>query len=276
MKRMSMLVFAGCVCAAFMVNAGEGSQSPEGQARQSAETATNAPPNDAGRAGEQVLIPLDEAKAKINAIFKTPAAGGRPLAPSDEPLPYRYARARCGFVDKQLGFTTKRDFHEFPRLSPVKKSSGLKLNLAERLFESEKSHLAQFPGGEIRWTEDGTNGLSIAESDLRIREAQIKCVKGAMRGREVANENGTLWILDDDIVFGYGIGLREDAKDSLAYVFVTRRVMNGLPAGSFIILEQIPSQIVADSVIAVLKGDETAIGNIRALKSEGMIAFVTE
>ena len=271
-----MVVLAGCVCAAFMANAGEGSQLPEGEARKGAETVTNAPPKDAGRAGEQVLIPLDEAEAKINAIFKTPAAGGRPLAPSDEPLPYRYARARCGFVDKQLGFTTKRDFHEFPRLSPVANSSGLKLNLAERLFESEKSHLAQFPGGEIRWTEDGTNGLSIAESDIRIREAQIKCVKEAMRGREVANEAGTLWILDDDIVFGYGIGLGEDAKESLAYVFVTRRVLNGLPAGSFIILEYIPSQIVVDSVIGVLKGDETTIGNIRALKSEGLIAFVTE
>ena len=275
MRTMSMVVLTGCVCAAFMANAGEGSQLPEGEARKGTEAVTNAPPKDAGRAGEQVLIPLDEAEAKIDAIFKTAAVGGRPLAPSDEPIPYRYARARCGFVDKQLGFTTKREFHEFPRLSPVKNSSGLKLNLAERLFESEKTHLAQFPGGEIRWTEDGTNGLSIAESDLRIREAQIKCVKEVMRGREVANENGTLWILNDDIVFGYSIGLREDAKDALAYVFVTRRVMNGLP-GSFIILEHIPSQTVVDSVIGVLKGDESALGNIRALKSEGMIAFVTE
>jgi len=274
MNSMSIVVLVGCVCAAFTANAGEASQSLEGEARK--ETATNAPPKDVRKACEQVLIPIDEAEAKIDAIFKTPAAGGRPLAPSDEPLPYRYIRARCGFVDKQLGFTTKRNFREFPRLSPVKHSSGLKLNLAERLFESEKNHLAQFPSGEIRWTEDGTNGLSIAESDIRIREAQIKCVKEAMRGREVANDAGTVWILNDDVVFGYGIGLREDDKESLSYVIVTRRVLNGLPAGSYIILEHIPSQAVVDSLIGALKGDETAIRNIRTLKAEGMITFVTE
>ena len=274
MNSMSIVVLVGCVCAAFTANAGKGSQSLEGEARK--ETTTNAPPKEAGKSCEQVLIPIDEAEAKIDAIFKTPAAGGRPLAPSDEPLPYRYIRARCGFVDKQLGFTTKRNFREFPRLSPVKHSSGLKLNLAERLFESEKNHLAQFPSGEIRWTEDGTNGLSIAESDIRIREAQIKCVKEAMRGREVANDAGTVWILNDDVVFGYGIGLREDDKESLSYVVVTRMVLNGLPAGSYIILEHIPSQAVVDSLIGALKGDETAIGNIRTLKSEGMITFVTE
>ena len=97
-----------------------------------------------------------------------------------------------------------------------------------------------------------------------------------MRGREAANEAGTVWILNDDVVFGYGIGLREDAKESLSYVFVTRRVLNGLPGGSYIILEHIPSQTGVDSVFGVLKGDETTIGNIRALKSEGLIAFVTE
>ena len=276
MNTMLMVVLAGCVCATFTANAEEGSQLSKVEARKGAETSTNAPPKDAWQAGEKVLIPIDEAEAKINAIFKTPAVGGRPLAPSEEPLPYRYVRARCGFVDKQLGFTTKRTFREFPRLSPVKLASGLKLNLAERMFESEKSHLAQFPGGEIRWTEDGTNGLSIAESDLKIREAQIKCVKEAMRGREAANEAGTVWILNDDVVFGYGIGLREDAKESLSYVFVTRRELNGLPGGSYIILEQIPSQAVVDSLIGAFKGDETAIGNIRTLKSEGMITFVTE
>ena len=276
MNTMLKVVLAGCVCAAFTANAEEGSQLPQVEARKGAETSTNAPPKDAGQAGEKVLIPIDEAEAKINAIFKTPAVGGRPLAPSEEPLPYRYVRARCGFVDKQLGFTTKRNFREFPRLSPVKLASGLTLNLAERLFESEKNHLAQFPGGEIRWTEDGTNGLSIAESDLKIREAQIKCVKEAMRGREAANDAGTVWILNDDVVFGYGIGLREDAKESLSYVFVTRRVLNGLPGGSYIILEHIPSQAVVDSLIGAFKGDETAIGNIRTLKSEGMITFVTE
>lgn len=276
MNTVSMVVLAGCVCMAFSANAGEGSQLPEVEARKGAEMSTNAPPNDTGRASEQVLIPLDEAEAKVNAIFKTTAVGGRPLVPSEEPLPYRYVRARCGFVDKQLGFTTKRNFREFPRLSPVKITSGVKLNLAERLFESEKSHLVQFSGGEIRWTEDGTNGLSIAESDLKIREAQIKCVKKAMRGREVANDDGTVWILNDDVVFGYGIGLREDDKESLSYVFVTRRVLNGLPGGSYIILEHIPSQTVVDSLFGAFKGDKTAIGNIRTLKSEGMITFVTE
>lgn len=276
MNAISMAILASCACAAFTMNAGEKSQLLEKDARKGAEAATNAPPRETGKAHEQVLIPIDEAETKINAIFNTPSVGGRPLSPSDEPLPYRYARARCEFVDKHLGFTTKRNFREFPRLSPVRHSSGLKLNLAERLFESEKNHLAQFPGGEIRWTEDGTNGLSIAESDLRIREAQIKCVKEAMRDREAANDSGTIWILNDDIVFGYGTGLREDAKESLSYVLVTRRTLNGLPGGSYIIIEYIPSQVVMDSLIGALKGDETAIRNIRTLKSEGMITFLAE
>ena len=272
MKAILIVMLIGCVCAAFMATVDEGLQLPEGQEQKGEVVATNA----IGRAAEEVLIPVDEAEAKLNAIFKTPAVGGRPLAPSDEPLSYRYVRARCGFVDKQLGFKKKRNFREFPRLSPVKHFSGLKLNLAERLFESEKSHLAQFPGGEIRWTEDGTNGLSIAESDRRIREAQIKCVKEAMRGREAANEAGTVWILNDDVVFGYGIGLREKAKESLSYVFVTRRVLNGLPGGSYIILEHIPSQTVVDSLFGAFKGDETAIKNIRLLKSKRMITILTE
>ena len=269
-----MVVLACCVCVVFMAKNNERSQSPDGGARK--ETVTNAPPKDAGQAEEQVLIPADEVEAKLDAIFKTPATGGRPLAPSDEPLPYRYVRARCGFVDKKLGFKKKRNFRDFPKLSPVKYPSRLKLDLAERLFESEKGHLAQFPGGEIRWTEDGTNGLSITKTDLRIRKAEIQCVHEAMKGREVANDAGTVWILNEDLAFGYGKGLKPKAKEEVSYVFVARRMLNGLPAGSFILLAHIPSQIVVDSLIGAFRGDETAIENIHVLKSKGMITFVTE
>ena len=179
-------------------------------------------------------------------------------------------------VDKKLGFKKKRNFRDFPKLSPVKYPSRLKLDLAERLFESEKGHLAQFPGGEIRWTEDGTNGLSITETDLRIRKAEIQCVHEAMNGREVANDAGTVWILNEDLAFGYGKGLKPKAKEEVSYVFVARRMLNGLPAGSFILLAHIPSQIVVDSLIGAFRGDETAIENIHVLKSKGMITFVTE
>jgi len=59
--------------------------------------------------------------------------------------------------------------------------------------------------------------------------------------------------------------------------------MNGLAARSTTNHElsgfmkaQHPSQVVADSVIGVLKGDEAALGNVRALKSKGLITLVTE
>ena len=225
--------------------------------------------------GESVAIPLEQAAAKIDSIVRTPGVGGRPLPQSTDPLPYRYAHARTAFIEKRLGFS-RREHPAFPCLAPVKGASGRKLDLARRFAESVKGHVAQFPDGEIRWTEDGTNGLSLVESDVKMREAQVKCVKEAMKGRECANEKGTVWILDDDFLFGYAIGLDEKRKDALAFVLLTRREVGDVPAEVAFVLEYIPSQLVLDSVVGAFRGDKAAREKLRLLKKAGLITVVTE
>jgi hypothetical protein len=224
---------------------------------------------------ESVMIPLEQAEAKVDSIVKARAVGGRPLPPSSEPLPYRYANARSDFVARKLGFS-KRERHVFPTLAPVKNASSLKVDLAGRFAEIVKGHVAQFPDGEIRWTEDGTNGLSLVESDVKMREAQMKCVKEAMKGRECANETGTVWILNENFVFGYAIGLNDKRKDDLVFVLITRRALGDAPAGVVVVLEYIPSQLVLDSIVGAFQGDETARANLRLLKEANLITAVTE
>ncbi len=224
---------------------------------------------------ESVEIPLDQAKAKIDSIVKSAGVGGRPLSQSADPLPYRYANARQAFVERKLGFS-KRERPDFPRLAPLKKASDLKLDLAGQFAESVKGHVAQFPEGEIRWTEDGTNGLSLIESDVKIREAQVKCVQAAMKGRACANDVGTVWILNDDFLLGYVIGLNEKRKDDLVFLMMTRRPLGDVPAEVAVILEYIPSQLVLDSVVGAFHGDETARTNLNLLKEAGVMTVVTE
>ena len=190
-------------------------------------------------------------------------------------MPYRYVCARQSFIERKLGFS-KRERPGFPRLAPLKKPSDLKLDLAGLFAESVKGHVAQFPGGEIRWTEDGTNGLSLVESDVKIREAQVKCVKEAMKGRECANDAGTVWMLNDDFLFGYVIGLSEERKDDLSFVMITRRQLGDVPAEIAVVFEYIPSQLVLDSVVGAFHGDETARANLNLLKEAGLMIVVTE
>ena len=228
------------------------------------------------KAGEErVEIPLEQVEAKIDSIVKSAGVGGRPLPQSAEPLPYRYVRARQAFIERKFGFS-KREFPDFPRLAPLKKVSDVKLDLAGLFDESVKGRFAQFPEGEIRWTEDGTNGLSFVESDVKIREAQVKCVKAAMKGRACANDAGTVWILNDDFVLGYVIGLDEKRKDDLMFVMMTRRPLGDAPAEVAVVLEYIPSQLVLDSVVGAFHGDETARANLNLLKEAGVMTVVTE
>ena len=224
---------------------------------------------------ENVMIPLEQVEAKVDSIVKARAVGGRPLPPSSEPLPYRYAGARSDFVARKLGLL-KWEPHIFPDLAPVKNASGLKVDLAGRFAEMVKGNVAQFPDGEIRWTEDGTNGLSIVESDVKMREAQMKCVKEAMNGRECANETGTIWILNEDFVFGYALGLNDKRKDDLVFVLMTRRQLGDVPAGVVMVLEYMPSQLVLDSVVGAFQGDEVARANLQLLKEANLITAVTE
>lgn len=224
---------------------------------------------------ETMLIPLEEAESRIDSIVKTGAVGGRPLPPSCEPFPLRYAHARQDFIDKKLGFTRK-EWKPFPQLAHVKNWSGLESDLVEQFYEKIREHVAQFPDGEIRWTDNGTNGLSITENDLKIRNEQIKFVKESMKGKAVANEINTLWKLNDDFLFGYAIGLNEKLKDALSFVLFTRKALGDAPAEVAIVIEYMPSKLVLDSIVGSFHGDETARDNMRLLKEAGLITVVTE
>ena len=226
-------------------------------------------------AGESVLIPLDKAEATIDAIVKTEASGGKPLSPSSEPIAYRYDQARRAYVDAKLGFSKRTPSH-FPKLAEVKRFSGMKLEFEERFSESVTNRLAQFSGGEIRWTEDGKTGLSLLASDRKLRDAQIEFIKREMKGRETANKTGTLWILDGDFVFGYAIGLDESRPDELAFVLVVRNDRVGIPAGSFVIFEYMPSQRVLDSVIGSFRGDAASCANVKLLESGKLLTVLKE
>ena len=152
----------------------------------------------------------------------------------------------------------------------------MKLGLAERLAESVRGNVAQFPDGEIRWTEDGTNGLSLVESDAKILESQIKCVRDAMKGMECANEAGTVWILNDDFLFGYSLELDEKRKDDLKFVLIPRRKVGDAPAEVAVIIEFMPSQRVLDSIAGSFYGDKTARANVRLLRDAGLVSLATE
>ena len=158
----------------------------------------------------------------------------------------------------------------------MKNWSGLESDLVEQFYEKIREHVAQFPDGEIRWTDNGTNGLSITENDLKIRNEQIKFVKESMKGKAVANEINTLWKLNDDFLFGYAIGLNEKLKDALSFVLFTRKALGDAPAEVAIVIEYMPSKLVLDSIVGSFHGDETARDNMRLLKEAGLITVVTE
>lgn len=225
--------------------------------------------------GNSVTIPLDDGIALLEKIAHGTATGGMPLAKSDEPLALRYSNATQAYFDSKAGLS-RSEKKIFPKLKPVKKTTGIKLNFAESFEIAAKGKVAQFPDGEIRWTEDGTNGLSIAESTIKMREAQIESVKRLMHGRETANEPGTVWILNDDFIFGYGSGIDKRNEDAITYVFMIRHEMDEAPAGMCVLLDFAPTQAISDSITGAFLGDEAARENLKALQSAGLVKVVTE
>ena len=225
--------------------------------------------------GNTVSIPLDEGIALLEKIANDTATGGIPLPKADEPLAFRYENATKAYYDSKIGFPKAKD-KSFPQLKPVKNATGLKLDFAERFELAASVKLAQFPEGEIRWTVDGTNGLSLADTTMKMREAQVEIVKGLMNGRETANEPGTVWILNDDFIFGYGSGLKKDNEDSITYLFMIRHAMGGAPAGACALLDFAPTQAMSDSITGAFLGDKTAQENVKALCAAGIVVIVTE
>lgn len=225
--------------------------------------------------GNSVKIPLDEGIALLDKIAHGTATGGTPLAKSDEPLALRYANAAQTYFDSKVGLS-KSEKKNFPKLKPVKKTTGIELNFAESFEIAARGKVAQFPDGEIRWTEDGTNGLSLADSTVRMRETQVEIVKKLMHGRETANEPGTVWILNDDFIFGYGSGLNKKNEDDINYIFMIRHEMGDAPAGACVLLDFAPTQTISDSITGAFLGDEAARENLKALHAAGLVKVVTE
>lgn len=224
---------------------------------------------------DSVDIPLDEAMALVKSIAEEPAAGGRPLPDSGEPLASRYWNARQAYVVKRLGLPEAVP-PTFPALAAVTNATVPTLDCAERFEAAVQGRLALFPDGEIRWTEDGANGLSLVETDRRINDAQIAAVREATKGCETANDDGTLWCLDDNFVFGYATGLDEKRPDKLHFLFLLRKELGGAPPMTMFILDFAPSRAIADSIMGAFLGDKAAQENTIALKYAGIVRVIAD
>ena len=139
-----------------------------------------------------------------------------------------------------------------------------------------KGKMGFFSDGGIHWTEDGTNGLSFADTTVKIREAQLKCVKEMMYGRTIANKAGTSWVLNDDFTFGYMPWHDMGRKDMELYVFSIRHEMNGKPPKACVLVSFAPTQLMSDSITGAFLGDETAKANLKALEKAGIVTIMDD
>lgn len=225
------------------------------------------------RATLRLMFAGEERGLIYNAAGEMAAAGGRSLPDSSDPLAFRVECSRRAYIDKWLGFS-EQTWKPFPALAAVTNSTGLKLDFAERLATAVKGKTALFPDGGIHWTEDGANGLSFADTDVKIREAQIKCVREMMTGRKTANKAGTSWIINDDFTFGYLPWHDMGDKDTELYVFSLRHELNGKPPKACVLIAFAPTQLMSDSILGALLGNETAKANLKALEKAGIVIIM--
>lgn len=220
-----------------------------------------------GKAKDRALI--------FNAAGVVTATGGCPLPDSTEPLAWRVERGRRAYIDKWLGFS-EPTLEPFPTLATVTNATGIKLDFAERFEDAVKGKMALFPDGGIRWTENGTNGLSFAETDIKVRKFQIKCVREMMEGRKIANKAGTAWVLNDDFTFGYMPWHDLGNNDKEVYVFSIRHEMNGKPPKACVLVAFAPTQMISNSIIGAFLGDETAKSNVKAMEKIGILIVMDD
>ena len=140
--------------------------------------------------------------------------------------------------------------------------------------------MALFPDGEIRWSEDGTNGLSFAETTAKMNVVQIEIVRDLMQGYEQKRDkrpndkSSATWILNDDFTFGYFTIPHNGGRDEVYYVFTTRHEMNGIAAKTCALIPFAPSQLISDSIMRFFLGDKAAQSNFNALKDAGIVVLI--
>ncbi len=224
------------------------------------------------------LMYYDEEGELINAAVDVKSAsGGRPLPDSRDPIAFRLEVAKREYVARKTGFWSNPTWPPFPALAAVTNATGLNLDFSRRLEESVNGKLAQFPDGEIRWTEDGTKGLSFAETSVRMNAAHIEVAKELMRGMEKKSSNkpedksSATWILNDDFTFGYLTVHYEGGRDAVYYAFTTRREINGAPAKTCVLVGFAPTQLMSDSIMRSFFGDKAAQSNLDVLKDMGIV-----
>jgi len=221
--------------------------------------------------GERVLID--------NAADAITAKGGRPLPASNEPLAFRVECGRRAYIDKWLGFSDP-SWRPFPVLTAVTNATGLNLDFASRFDIKVKGKLAQFPDGEIRWCEDGTNGFSFVSTSAKMNAAQIDIVKEMMRnleqkrGKKPDDKSSAKWILNDDFTFGYFTIPHKGGRDEVYYAFTTRHEMNGIPDKTSVLVPFAPTQLISDSIMRYFLGDKAAQSNFNALKDAGIVMLI--
>ncbi|MBR0197771.1 MAG: sel1 repeat family protein [Kiritimatiellae bacterium] len=214
-----------------------------------------------------------------NAADAITTNGGRPLPVSNEPLAFRVECGRRAYIDKWLGFTDP-SWSPFPTLLSVTNATGLNLDFAKRFETSIKGKLAQFLDGEIRWSEDGTNGLSFASTSAKMNAAQIDIVREMMRNFEQKHGNrpddtsSAKWILNDDFTFGYFTIPHKGGRDEVYYVFTTRHEMNGISDKTSVLVPFAPTQLISDSIMRYFLGDKVAQLNFNALKDVGIVMLI--
>ena len=212
------------------------------------------------------------------AVDTTTATGGCPLPDSRDPIDFRFEVAKKEYVARKTGFWgDDTTWPPFPALAAVTNATGLNLDFSRRLEESVKGKLAQFPDGEIRWTEDGTNGLSFAETSAKMNAAHIEVARWMMRGMEKRpgkkpeDKSSETWILNDDFTFGYLTVHYEGGRDAVYYAFTTRREINGTPAKTCVVVGFAPTQQMSDSIMRSFLGDKAGRSNLDALKDAGIV-----
>ena len=221
----------------------------------------------------------DERVLIDNAADAITANGGRPLSISNEPLAFRVECGRRTYIDKWLGFS-ESSWRPFPKLASVTNATMFKLDFAERFDKASKDRMALFPDGEIRWSEDGTNGLSFAETTAKMNAVQIEIVRELMQGYEQKrskrpnDKSSATWILNADFTFGYFTIPHNGGRDEVYYVFTTRHEMNGIAAKTCALIPFAPSQLISDSIMRFFLGDKAAQSNFNALKDAGIVVLI--